>query len=452
MLMIALGFWSLWLRFRRRLYDSTRLLQAAVLMGPSGFVAVLAGWITTESGRQPYTVYGLLRTADSASPIDAAAVGASLLAFIVVYFLVFGAGTFYLLRMMAKPPELDEPDIEKGRADPRRRHHAGTCAGTVRGRLGPEAGSGTDVAPLLTTPLASRVMTKKAPWEIAAMLTRRKTLLATGWTRPGIAARRRRRSRAAMSAWSSPPRPAATSTSSAGSYADRLREALGQTWIVENRAGANNTLGAAEVARAAPDGTTLLTNADIHLMARHVMRQVPYDPVADFTPISRLAVSPMVFVGHPGKTPADLEALVAEMKAAPDKHTYSNSGLGSMGHLASAGFNNRIGVKAVIVTYRGTAPALTDVIGGQTTLMVAPLGSALQQVQAGGLARLRGDVRAARPATAVGADGRRGRLPGAQLHALVRAVGTQGHAARPRGASSMPPCRQPPSTPSWSSG
>ena len=113
-LMVLVGVWSLWLRFRRRLFESTPLLRASVLMGPSGFVAVLAGWITTELGRQPYTVYGLLRTAESASPIDAAAVGASLLAFIVVYFLVFGAGTFYLLRLMRKPPDLSEPDIERG--------------------------------------------------------------------------------------------------------------------------------------------------------------------------------------------------------------------------------------------------------------------------------------------------------------------------------------------------
>jgi tripartite-type tricarboxylate transporter receptor subunit TctC len=168
-------------------------------------------------------------------------------------------------------------------------------------------------------------------------------------------------------------------------FADRIKDTLGQSWIVENRPGASNTLGAAEVARAAPDGATLLTNADIHLMAKHVMRQVPYDPVADFTPISRFATSPLVLVGHPGKTPADLESLAAEMKASPDKHTYSNSGLGSMGHLATASFNNSIGVKAVIVTYRGTAPALNDVLAGATTLMVAPLGSALQQVQTGGL-------------------------------------------------------------------
>jgi tripartite-type tricarboxylate transporter receptor subunit TctC len=217
------------------------------------------------------------------------------------------------------------------------------------------------------------------------MLTRRKTLLGLGGL--GLASLPR-----AASAQQSrnvrlvvPAAPGGAIDAIGRLYAERLKDTLGQTWVIENRAGANNTLGAAEVARAAPDGTTLLTNADIHLMAKHVMRQVPYDPVADFSPISRLATSPMVFVGHPGRTPADLKALAAEIKAAPDKHTYSNSGLGAMGHLASVSFNNHIGVKVVVVTYRGTAPALTDVIGGQTTLMVAPLGSALQQVQAGSL-------------------------------------------------------------------
>ena len=71
-------------------------------MGPAGFAAVLAGWITTEVGRQPYTVYGLLRTADSLAPVDAPAVATSLIAFVLVYFFLFGAGTFYILRMMAK--------------------------------------------------------------------------------------------------------------------------------------------------------------------------------------------------------------------------------------------------------------------------------------------------------------------------------------------------------------
>jgi tripartite-type tricarboxylate transporter receptor subunit TctC len=171
-------------------------------------------------------------------------------------------------------------------------------------------------------------------------------------------------------------------------YAARLKELLGQSWVIENRAGANNTLGAAEVARAAPNGATLLTNADIQLMAKHVMRVVPYDPVADFTPISRFATAPMVFVGHPGKTPATLSDLAADMKANADKHTFSNSGLGSMGHLATESFKKRIGVKTLVVSYRGTAPALSDVLAGTTTLMIAPAGSAQPHIVAGTLRAL----------------------------------------------------------------
>jgi len=106
--MMGLGLWSLWLRVRGQLYDSKLAHRVAVLMGPSGFVAVLAGWITTEVGRQPYTVYGLLRTADSASPLDAPAVAISLAVFALVYFVVFGAGIFYLLRLMGKRPESGE--------------------------------------------------------------------------------------------------------------------------------------------------------------------------------------------------------------------------------------------------------------------------------------------------------------------------------------------------------
>ena len=112
--MAAVGLWSLWYRLRGRLFDGRWLHWAAVAMGPSGIIAVLAGWVTTEVGRQPYTVYGLLKTAESVSPLDAPAVGASLLAFIVVYFAVFGAGVFYLLRLMRKPPEAGLTDIDIG--------------------------------------------------------------------------------------------------------------------------------------------------------------------------------------------------------------------------------------------------------------------------------------------------------------------------------------------------
>jgi cytochrome d ubiquinol oxidase subunit I len=110
MLMLGLGLWSLYARWRGRLYDSPTLHRAAVAMGPSGFVAVIAGWITTEVGRQPYTVYGHMLTADSLSPVGGAAVLVSLVAFVVVYTAVFGAGTAYILKLVAKGARPHESD------------------------------------------------------------------------------------------------------------------------------------------------------------------------------------------------------------------------------------------------------------------------------------------------------------------------------------------------------
>jgi cytochrome d ubiquinol oxidase subunit I len=107
-LMLGLGLWSLLARARGRLYEWRPLHRAALVMGPSGFVAVIAGWITTEVGRQPFTVYGLLRTADSVSPLAAPAVATSLAAFVIVYFAVFGVGTWYILRLMKQSPQPDE--------------------------------------------------------------------------------------------------------------------------------------------------------------------------------------------------------------------------------------------------------------------------------------------------------------------------------------------------------
>jgi len=102
--MLGIGLWAAWARFRKRLYTARWLHLAAVAMAPSGFLAVLCGWITTEVGRQPFTVYGLLRTVDSASPLQAGAVGASLMAFVLVYIFVFGTGTLYVLRLMSLRP------------------------------------------------------------------------------------------------------------------------------------------------------------------------------------------------------------------------------------------------------------------------------------------------------------------------------------------------------------
>jgi cytochrome d ubiquinol oxidase subunit I len=110
----ALAILSVWARVNRWLYDWKLLHWFAVAMGPAGFVAVIAGWVTTEVGRQPYTVHGLLRTSESASPLQVPAVGISLLAFIAVYCIVFGAGIFYILRLMSHPPQVGEEGPQSG--------------------------------------------------------------------------------------------------------------------------------------------------------------------------------------------------------------------------------------------------------------------------------------------------------------------------------------------------
>jgi cytochrome d ubiquinol oxidase subunit I len=109
LLIVLLGWTSLFLRWRGRLYDSRLFQRFAVAMGPAGFVAVTAGWITTEAGRQPYTVYGLLRTADSVGPVAAPAVAASLLAFVVVYVVVFGSGMAFTAHLFGQTPGPQDP-------------------------------------------------------------------------------------------------------------------------------------------------------------------------------------------------------------------------------------------------------------------------------------------------------------------------------------------------------
>jgi cytochrome bd ubiquinol oxidase subunit I len=109
MAIFGLGLLSLWARLRGTLYESFWLHRLAVLLGPAGFVAVIAGWVTTEVGRQPFTVYHVLRTAESVSPIATPAVSGSLLAFVVVYFTAFGSGAWYIFKLMSKAPQSHEP-------------------------------------------------------------------------------------------------------------------------------------------------------------------------------------------------------------------------------------------------------------------------------------------------------------------------------------------------------
>jgi cytochrome d ubiquinol oxidase subunit I len=124
LIMVALGAWGAVVWLMRRLDGAILYQRALVLAAPSGFIAVLAGWIAAEVGRQPYVVYGVLRTADAASPVAASAVAASLLFFIVVYAIVFSAGALYILRLMAKGPDTAE-------APPHTRQPPGTPLGAA---------------------------------------------------------------------------------------------------------------------------------------------------------------------------------------------------------------------------------------------------------------------------------------------------------------------------------
>ena len=102
--MIGLGLWGAFLWWRKRIETTPLFLRACILMGPMGFVAVIAGWTVAEVGRQPWTVYGLMRTADSVSPVSAGQVSTSLIAFLVVYAIVFSVGALYILRLIAEGP------------------------------------------------------------------------------------------------------------------------------------------------------------------------------------------------------------------------------------------------------------------------------------------------------------------------------------------------------------
>jgi len=158
----------------------------------------------------------------------------------------------------------------------------------------------------------------------------------------------------------------------------KLAEALGQPVVVENRTGANGTLGANAVARAAPDGQTLLfTTASTHVTAMHLMKSLPYDPVKDFAPILA-AVEPVTCLIVNGALPVNsIGELVAYAKARPGALSYGSSGVGSVFHLMGELFNQTAGVSINHVPYRGVAPALQDVVAGHIPMAFLSISNVL---------------------------------------------------------------------------
>jgi tripartite-type tricarboxylate transporter receptor subunit TctC len=177
--------------------------------------------------------------------------------------------------------------------------------------------------------------------------------------------------------------------------AQKLSERLGVSVVPENRAGGSGTVGGMAVAGAAPDGYTILLTASVHVMGRQVLKSVPYDPVADFTPIARNGQGPLLLVTNPGRREADIAAVVEAARREPGRWSFGVSALGAAGHLASIEFNRLAGLDIPMVPYRGSAPALADIAAGNVQLMLDPILAALPLAR-GGQARALAITRGAR--------------------------------------------------------
>jgi tripartite-type tricarboxylate transporter receptor subunit TctC len=169
----------------------------------------------------------------------------------------------------------------------------------------------------------------------------------------------------------------------------QLSAALGKQVFVENKPGAGGTIGADAVAKSAPDGHTLLVTATPHVISAHLYRTLPYDTLKDFVPVALFASGPYALVVNPRQLPvASVRELIAAAKARPGKIDYASSGNGSAQHLVSALFNTLAGIELNHVPYKGSGPAMQDLLGGQVPVSFAGIPNVISSVKAGKLRAL----------------------------------------------------------------
>lgn len=168
--------------------------------------------------------------------------------------------------------------------------------------------------------------------------------------------------------------------------AAKMGELLGQTVLVENKAGAGGNIGAAQVAKADPDGYTLLMGTvATHAINPALYPKMPYDPVKDFAPVSLLVTVPNVLVVHPSLDAKDVQGLITLLKANPGKYDYASSGIGTPLHLSGEIFKMSAGVEMTHVPYRGAGPAMNDLLGGQVKVMFDNLPASIGHIRQGSL-------------------------------------------------------------------
>lgn len=164
--------------------------------------------------------------------------------------------------------------------------------------------------------------------------------------------------------------------------AQKLGEVANATFIVENRAGgAGGTVGANTVAKASPDGYTLLLTASIHVTTPFLFKNIPYDVVKDFTPISLVASGPLVVSTAPNVPANNLKEFFDLVRKSPEKYTFATSGFGSAGHLAVELLKRRAGINTLVIAYKGAGPMLNDIMSGQIQLIADPMLSSLPLAQ-----------------------------------------------------------------------
>ena len=168
-----------------------------------------------------------------------------------------------------------------------------------------------------------------------------------------------------------------------------LGQKLGDKWkvavVVDNRVGASGNIGTEAAAKSPPDGYTLLMTANTIVLNRSLFKKIPYDPIKDFAPVAPLAIASMALVTHPSLKAKSAAELVALAKASPGKINYGSPGNGTPHHLAMELFKNETGIDLTHVPYRGTGPAVTDLLGGQIGAMFLPIHVALPHMQGGKL-------------------------------------------------------------------
>ena len=170
--------------------------------------------------------------------------------------------------------------------------------------------------------------------------------------------------------------------------AEKLQVALGQPFVIENRPGAGGSIGSDVVAKAAPDGYTLLAASSGPISIMPHLQKTPYDPLKDFAPASLIALVPFALVTHPSFPANNAREFIAQVRANPDKYSFSSSGTAASAYMITALFNSMANLQATHVPYKGSAPALTDLVGGQITYTIETVAGTVGHVKSGRLKAL----------------------------------------------------------------